>query len=88
MQAEVICRQSCNSLLFFTHLFLEPPLSTVGVDVGLWKYRKDLEPSNKKKGGKMKSVTFYTWDFGGQVQYTDLSIISSILLIHVQYMYM
>ena len=45
------------------------PLSTVGVDVGMWKYRKDLEPSYRaKKGSKqLRSVTFYTWDFGGQV---------------------
>ena len=47
------------------------PLSTVGVDLGIWKYRKDLEPEylrQKKKGAKqLRSVTFYTWDFGGQV---------------------
>lgn len=46
-------------------------LSTVGVDVGIWKYRKDLDPEYlkiKKRGPKpMRSVTFYTWDFGGQV---------------------
>lgn len=46
-------------------------LSTVGVDVGIWKYRKDLEPDQqrlRKKGNKpMRNVTFYTWDFGGQV---------------------
>lgn len=46
-------------------------LSTVGVDVGIWKYRKDIDPDYlkiKKKGPKpMRSVTFYTWDFGGQV---------------------
>ena len=44
------------------------PLSTVGVDLGLWKYRKDLEPSYRgKKSVPLRSVTFYTWDFGGQV---------------------
>ena len=43
----------------------------MGVDLGIWKYRKDLEPEflkQKKKGAKqLRSVTFYTWDFGGQV---------------------
>ena len=35
------------------------PLSTEGVDILDWEYRK---------GGKSQtSVTFYTWDFGGQV---------------------
>ena len=51
-----------------------PPgtLSTVGVDVGIWRYRKDLEPDlrGKRRSLKaMKSVTFYTWDFGGQEEY-------------------
>ena len=50
---------------------LPEPLSTVGVDLGIWKYRKDLEPEcqkSRKKGAKqLRSVTFYTWDFGGQV---------------------
>ena len=44
----------------------------MGVDLGIWKYRKDLEPDQrtKRKAGKtMKSVTFYTWDFGGQEEY-------------------
>ena len=60
-------------------LFLSPPpcllpeiLSTVGVDLGIWRYRKDLEPDlrGKRRSGKtMKSVTFYTWDFGGQEEY-------------------
>ena len=48
------------------------PLSTVGVDLGVWKYRKDLEPEylrTRKKGEKkLPAVTFYTWDFGGQVR--------------------
>ena len=47
-------------------------LSTVGVDLGIWKYRKDLEGDlrGKRKGSKqMRSVTFYTWDFGGQEEY-------------------
>jgi small GTP-binding protein len=47
-------------------------LSTVGVDLGIWRYRKDLEPDlrGKRRSGKtMKSVTFYTWDFGGQEEY-------------------
>lgn len=38
--------------------------------MGIWKYRKDLEgdPRGKKKSPKnLRSVTFYTWDFGGQV---------------------
>ena len=53
---------------------LPPPetLSTVGVDVGIWRYRKDLEPDlrGKRRSLKaMKSVTFYTWDFGGQEEY-------------------
>ena len=52
-------------------VFCAAPLSTVGVDLGIWKYRKDLEPEylkQKKKGAKqLRSVTFYTWDFGGQV---------------------
>ena len=43
----------------------------MGVDLGIWKYRKDLEQEylkQKKKGAKqLRSVTFYTWDFGGQV---------------------
>lgn len=40
----------------------------MGVDLGLWKYRKDLEPSYRgKKSVPLRSVTFYTWDFGGQV---------------------
>ncbi len=47
------------------------PLSTVGVDLGIWKYRKDLETEflkTRKKGSKqLRTVTFYTWDFGGQV---------------------
>lgn len=48
--------------------FFTEPLSTVGVDLGLWKYRKDLEPSYRgKKTTPLPSVTFYTWDFGGQV---------------------
>lgn len=35
------------------------PLSTEGVDILDWEYRK---------GGKTQTtVTFYTWDFGGQV---------------------
>ena len=43
----------------------------MGVDLGIWRYRKDLEPGKKRAGGKeaMKSVTFYTWDFGGQEEY-------------------
>ena len=44
----------------------------MGVDLGIWRYRKDLEPDQrgKRKSGKtMKSVTFYTWDFGGQEEY-------------------
>ena len=47
-------------------------LSTVGVDLGIWRYRKDLEPElrGKRRNLKaMKSVTFYTWDFGGQEEY-------------------
>lgn len=37
----------------------ERPLSTEGVDILDWEYRK---------GGKNQTtVTFYTWDFGGQV---------------------
>lgn len=52
-------------------MFCADTLSTVGVDVGIWKYRKDLEADQlrlKKKGNKpLRSVTFYTWDFGGQV---------------------
>ena len=47
-------------------------LSTVGVDLGIWKYRKDLEGDYlriKKKGNRtLRCVTFYTWDFGGQVR--------------------
>lgn len=53
------------------HIYFLDTLSTVGVDVGIWKYRKDLDGDQlriKKKGNKpMRSVTFYTWDFGGQV---------------------
>ena len=42
----------------------------MGVDVGIWKYRKDLDSEPRKKKGKtMRSVTFYTWDFGGQEEY-------------------
>ena len=59
--------------MLFIPLIAESPLSTVGVDLGIWKYRKDLEPDIKritKKGAKiMPCVTFYTWDFGGQVSY-------------------
>ena len=44
----------------------------MGVDLGIWKYRKDLEPEylrTRKKGEKkLRTVTFYTWDFGGQVR--------------------
>ena len=49
--------------------YLTEPLSTVGVDLGIWKYRKDLEPSYRGRKGTtpLRSVTFYTWDFGGQV---------------------
>ena len=43
------------------------PLSTVGVDLGIWKYRKDLEKRLIRSVKTMRSVTFYTWDFGGQV---------------------
>ena len=51
--------------------FCVDTLSTVGVDVGIWKYRKDLDsdPRKKKGGRSMRSVTFYTWDFGGQEEY-------------------
>ena len=46
----------------------------MGVDLGIWKYRKDLEPEynkTKKKGSKqLRTVTFYTWDFGGQVSHS------------------
>ena len=61
------------SLVYNVHVFVcvSEPLSTVGVDLGIWKYRKDLEPEylkSKKKGSKqLRTVTFYTWDFGGQV---------------------
>lgn len=50
-------------------IYLTEPLSTVGVDLGMWKYRKDLEPSYRGRKGStpLRSVTFYTWDFGGQV---------------------
>ena len=50
-------------------IYLTEPLSTVGVDLGIWKYRKDLEPSYRGRKGSipLRSVTFYTWDFGGQV---------------------
>ena len=45
----------------------------MGVDLGIWKYRKDLETEYnkvKKKGAKqLRTVTFYTWDFGGQVSH-------------------
>ena len=46
------------------------PLSTVGVDLGVWKYNLDREPSYRSPRGapKNKTVTFYTWDFGGQVR--------------------
>ena len=59
----------CGSYLFFYFLFYFVPdtLSTVGVDLGIWKYRKDLEGAKKKGTKPMRSVTFYTWDFGGQV---------------------
>ena len=44
----------------------------MGVDLGIWKYRKDLEPDvrrmNKKGTKTLPCVTFYTWDFGGQVR--------------------
>ena len=60
-------------ILFLSPRCLLPEiLSTVGVDLGIWRYRKDLEPDlrGKKKSGKtMKSVTFFTWDFGGQEEY-------------------
>ena len=44
-------------------------LSTVGVDLGIWKYTTDREPTHRPVKGtpKKPSVTFYTWDFGGQV---------------------
>ena len=45
------------------------PLSTVGVDLGIWKYRKDLEKRMIRSVKTMRSVTFYTWDFGGQVSH-------------------
>lgn len=60
-------------MTFLLLLFVDT-LSTVGVDVGIWKYRKDLDgdpPRGKRKTGNksMRSVTFYTWDFGGQEEY-------------------
>ncbi len=60
---------TCLVSWVFIYSLLIAPLSTVGVDLGIWKYRKDLEPSYRaKKGSKqLRSVTFYTWDFGGQV---------------------
>ena len=43
-------------------------LSTVGVDLGIWKYNIEKESTHRSvKGDRKKSVTFYTWDFGGQV---------------------
>jgi len=62
-----------NSIISVLVAMVPPDtLSTVGVDVGIWKYRKDLEGEQqrtKKRGVKpMRSVTFYTWDFGGQVR--------------------
>ena len=41
------------------------------MDVGIWKYRKDIDGDRgrKKTGKPMRSVTFYTWDFGGQEEY-------------------
>ena len=50
------------------------PLSTVGVDLGIWKYRKDLEKRLTRGVKTMRSVTFYTWDFGGQVSHLLLTL--------------
>ncbi|KAI6646758.1 Leucine-rich repeat serine/threonine-protein kinase 1-like [Oopsacas minuta] len=51
-------------------------LSTVGVDLGEWKYSKDLADNhfgaikNKLKSPKGNpTITFYTWDFAGQEEY-------------------
>ena len=48
-----------------------PPLSTVGVDLSVWKYTTDKDPAHRPQKGSKKnpSVTFYTWDFGGQEEY-------------------
>ena len=38
----------------------------------MWRYRKDLEPDLRGKRRNLKalrSVTFFTWDFGGQEEY-------------------
>ena len=40
------------------------PLSTVGVELGQWKYSPNLSSP---------PITFMTWDFGGQV-YSDFNI--------------
>ena len=51
-------------------------LSTVGVDLGEWRYSKDLPDNhfvaikNKLKSPKNNpTITFYTWDFAGQEEY-------------------
>ena len=51
-------------------------LSTVGVDLGEWRYSKDLPDThilalkNKLKSSKGNpTITFYTWDFAGQEEY-------------------
>ena len=51
------------------------PLSTVGVDLGIWKYRKDLEKRLIRSVKTMRSVTFYTWDFGGQVSHCYVIVV-------------
>lgn len=70
-------------------LYHTAPLSTVGVDLGIWKYRKDLETEylkQKKKGAKqLRSVTFYTWDFGGQVSLAILRVCTCMYIIYNMY---
>ena len=60
--------------MHYVHTYAGEPLSTVGVDLGIWKYRKDLEKRLIRSVKTMRSVTFYTWDFGGQVSYTFMYI--------------
>ena len=40
--------------------------STIGVDLDLWCYAKDMDNDN---GSSNVAITFYAWDFAGQVFY-------------------
>lgn len=64
--------------IFINHLWFtaDEIQSTIGVDQDLWCYAKDMDNGGRGSG---TPITFYAWDFAGQVHYVPVIMLHCIL---------